>query len=1541
MANEYDNKFTEVIDLSVNVAAFKKSLEEAEAAWTDFKKKFGDTGTSTLSAGVSSEVKKLGKELKDLATLTLQIQKDLADKLDSITKESVSNEEKATKQKLQGKKKAADEELKITKQKLQEETKAEQTAKKLTKLARDINIEQEGVVNKFDAEVEKNSIKETEAAFKRVLRLHEIDKLQIKHARETANTIEGIENQHTANLEKAFKRILTLHEQDTIAAQRSVKALTDKTNAMFKLADAQREAARTLNTEQEGIANRTLAERVKLERQLAETTRLTGVSDAKAYISGLPKPEQLRELVNLYRLMAQSIAQLKLSQDALRNSSDVDAIAERKRLQSQILKESVEQRGVLTQINTLQSQLGKAAETHNGFVERITGGWAGTAAHLVKVVVIFQAINAAAALFKALVFTPFQMIADGVKYLRELERSADDMTGLLAKTAEFSKDPAENFERAARAAVAISEELRKVAALTGQSEDTVERVFKGFQGAGALQYVKNMREVVDLSQMFIVLLKSSEKGSLAVNEQIGQLNQLLNGTVNANNILLKQLGLSPGEWQKILEKAGKHKTLVSDLAGLYKPFADQVAAAGKGQAVLLTQVEAMIKKLEGMASKELFEDVNKFLITLKDTFEKNGPAISSALTLTADAIRLVVGALKTMQEQMGIFDILLFTLKSIYFVVLTLVDSFSYLAVTVSSASKIMRTAMVGDLAGMKQAMSEWLEFSKKTAKQVKEQSDVLFGGKLIVQPGSGVLDQNVNAKGGKPDPDPANFAIIRAQLDARLADVDKSIGDVERKYAELNDVLQESLSAQVITYRQASLQIEENARRENAELQVLYDKKRKLITEAANLAAQESDKDTKRAEVESIRLKTTLARLEEQIQDKERVRDKAVSNARRQALREEVNLRKLDNEQQRQLIEEQLNTELSIVREKASQKLLTAVDVFNKEEELEKTNLENQKARLEEQISAIVVGHEARKKLENELALLLVKGDNAQKQRDLRRIDVVRQETLARQRLNIEVQNAELDSQEQQISKLGLITPNVDLFRQIDELLEKRRELINQQIDFAEAQVAQAQADGKSADEIARLTLEVTKLFAAREALFGQRIDNINTRVSNPILAGILRSQAARIQATTSAGVGLRPSDVINTLLGSGTVEAVKRAFSSTATTMDKFGAVTAVATGALSVFGNILGAFKQGKESGGLLGGIGAVGAQFGAIPVIGPYVQAISGALSFIGQLFVNSAKKTAEEVKKNFQRIMDSYSAGNTTLVDTISQLEAARVDAITRLSGKKNGKTELEKILPDIEKEIANLKRQQRDLIDSFESQLDGLRMQSDSLAQIRQQWVEINKQVRDYLNAGGDANKAAEYLSLSLDKIKQQAIEELEGAEQEAIQAVLRLNDLLKQRNQLIEDFKKKEFDLINASALERRLPGSLARGKELEQLRREHLEQLANLESEISGAQRRVDKEAQIFTLTNETATLRRRDEELTLLALDRQLARIMEMKNLVAGMFTGPNGFTQGSGVLGPISINVNVTGGGVTSPTDLGTAIGESISAELSRRMRMLPA
>jgi hypothetical protein len=222
-------------------------------------------------------------------------------------------------------------------------------------------------------------------------------------------------------------------------------------------------------------------------------------------------------------------------------------------------------------------------------------------------------------------------------------------------------------------------------------------------------------------------------------------------------------------------------------------------------------------------------------------------------------------------------------------------------------------------------------------------------------------------------------------------------------------------------------------------------------------------------------------------------------------------------------------------------------------------------------------------------------------------------------------------------------------------------------------------------------------------------------------------------------------------------------------------------------------------------------------------------------------------------------------------------------------------------------------------------------LQSDPLGNLLKSWREINKQVKEYIGAGGDAAKAAEFLSLSLQKIREDNISALESGEKEAIDDMLQLNDLLKQRIDLVNQFKKDEFDLINAGAIERQAAPAVRAGLELAKKRAEFQEKLTQLDSEISLTTIRVDKEREVFTIASDTAALRARANELELVALDRQIASWKDIQTIIAGI-------TQSSAGLFGLTPSLGVSIGvlNVNNPASGAAVVGE-MEAEFERRGR----
>jgi hypothetical protein len=208
---------------------------------------------------------------------------------------------------------------------------------------------------------------------------------------------------------------------------------------------------------------------------------------------------------------------------------------------------------------------------------------------------------------------------------------------------------------------------------------------------------------------------------------------------------------------------------------------------------------------------------------------------------------------------------------------------------------------------------------------------------------------------------------------------------------------------------------------------------------------------------------------------------------------------------------------------------------------------------------------------------------------------------------------------------------------------------------------------------------------------------------------------------------------------------------------------------------------------------------------------------------------------------------------------------------------------------------------------------DVYRQGGDPLKPYKDDITAARKEVEDLSGAIGKANTAlnvqgdtAEFVSRSLKKLKIDFQEELTSAEQEAIQNALDLNDLIKQRTDLIEegvqaqkDFNKQLYDLQSADALERRTAGSVTRALELQDAitqynkdKQARDEQMADLERQITLKSTIVAMESAVFTISSDTATLRERSDQLTITSLGVQIEKWKEIKGIVNGITEDSNG-------------------------------------------------
>jgi hypothetical protein len=216
--------------------------------------------------------------------------------------------------------------------------------------------------------------------------------------------------------------------------------------------------------------------------------------------------------------------------------------------------------------------------------------------------------------------------------------------------------------------------------------------------------------------------------------------------------------------------------------------------------------------------------------------------------------------------------------------------------------------------------------------------------------------------------------------------------------------------------------------------------------------------------------------------------------------------------------------------------------------------------------------------------------------------------------------------------------------------------------------------------------------------------------------------------------------------------------------------------------------------------------------------------------------------------------------------------------------------------------------------------------------------------VKQYIDAGGSLQTAAEYLNQQLQQQDQALQDQLNQGDQTAIQDAIQLNNLIQQRVQMMKDEAATEFGIINAGSLERQVSSAVVVGNQLQKQREQYDLQLESLNDQVTLETEKVNAESQIFDINKSLAQLQADSNALTIASLNEQLAKYQDMAALIKA--TSGLQFTPGSlstsatwtppipgepTVAGPVVGTINITvNGDVTSEnaTTLANEIAKSV-------------
>lgn len=311
-------------------------------------------------------------------------------------------------------------------------------------------------------------------------------------------------------------------------------------------------------------------------------------------------------------------------------------------------------------------------------------------------------------------------------------------------------------------------------------------------------------------------------------------------------------------------------------------------------------------------------------------------------------------------------------------------------------------------------------------------------------------------------------------------------------------------------------------------------------------------------------------------------------------------------------------------------------------------------------------------------------------------------------------------------------------------------------------------------------------------------------------------------------------------------------------------------IISGALRTSGSVLPG-----PLGSILRGIGGV---FGAIG-------------SFFSGLFKRAARNAAKEIRRTFDHVISEFNTGANTLGATIDRLERERERAVRRLSGKKGGRDELNKLLPQFDQALAELRQRQEVIFEEFEASLAVLRV-GEAFRDVAADVRELIQQYRTYVDAGGDLALANEFLSRSLEQLRAEAATEFAEGEQRAIEDALRLNALLREREDLLAQAAEDERRILTRGVLERQRTVAQDKAAELEAVRRRRDERLAELDQDIQLLQLKVDIESRVFDLTQERVALEMRLLALKAQEFEREATRLAALRDVMAGIVPGAAG-------------------------------------------------
>jgi hypothetical protein len=1150
------------------------------------------------------------------------------------------------------------------------------------------------------------------------------------------------------------------------------------------------------------------------------------------------------------------------------------------------------------ELTTLRNDIISRSEANRGIGDRFMSGFTGGAesglgflktelpemlGQVARFQLLWGLVGAAMHAVEAAFEGVLNAFRSGLDYLTQFEEKAAQLQGVIAGTVKYSNDLAENLRLTSQAGEAVARALEDIAIKTGASTQQLNSTFKALMESGVANFTKDMGEVVKLTEMFTVALQASGKDTQTTRTLLSEIQQLLDGSIGKHSKILEVLHLSQAEWEKIRESSLKNGDLVSELAPRLQPYLKVAEEAVMRHGKLADSLKLMSERAFALLAEPLWKSWTGYLEQARNWFLEHrnqiqavlstfGHLIGAVVEFLGSLVKIVFTSASTAQIWKAIGITIMAIVEAVNVILNTLTLVVNVLAQTIATlgnpASWANAKKSFGEL--WQYAKDQAAQYTEKAEQSVKRVGDAIFntsnsdankneGDSIILNK----LFESLNATPDNRKGD--NSALVKAE--ALYAEQIRQIRDDAASHRKSIDEEEAKRNISVQEATRQRIQVYDNELQKVKELVLQYDNLLSKINAkqgAKDKFATRMDSDLQHS-VEGDFSGTSAENA------KAAKADEAVTQAHYRFLELAAT--------------EHAKAELAIFKQEASEGLHTRVETFDKEVDLQRQAHTERIAAYTQELLAAGANEIAITSALQKIALENQKYTDQSKENAERRDAIRRDEARSHEDSQARIRRITFESEQEDVRQARTHRQTVgQILDDNARLARSYLALVATDLRVAQAELAAAIAAGVHGQELDKLIEKVEKLKEAKKEAADQ-----SENADNEDKAG---TQASK------------------TVFG-GDVKNLNDAFKD-------FDSSVKSLHSAFNIFMNAVSAIKQGTQQGGTLGGIGAglgvAGGLLSNLPgpagVVGDVMSFAGGIFGAIGGLFTAAAKRIGEEIKKSFQATMQSYQNGASTLNDTIQKIEQERNDAIVRLSSKKGGKDQLAQLLPEFDNELAQLRNEQQSILDNFDKSLTVLKLHSDVLGSTLKSWQDINKQVKDYINAGGDAAKAAQFLSLNLQKLKEDAATNLREGEQQAIQDATQLNDLLQQRIQLVNDFQKKEFDLLNHDALEKRQSNAIGIGTQLNEARKQFQDQISALDSQISLTTQKVALEKQVYQIASDTAALQQRSNQLQIQALIEQINKLKDYAAVYNNIYQKPDGsfgLGQDFGVsIGAITIN-----------------------------------